>query len=53
MLSQLYIEVEPDEYGHHAVVIDVSDDCVLHVTNTYATLEDAEAAARQWIERNE
>jgi hypothetical protein len=32
--------------------IDLADDAVLHVTNTYAEPEDAERAARTWIQTN-
>jgi hypothetical protein len=49
---QVAIEVEVNEDGYHSVVIDVSDDAVLHVTNTFAHPEDAERAARDWLARN-
>jgi len=49
---KIAVEIEPDECGHHAVLIDVSDDSVLHVTITYPTAEDAERAAREWIDKN-
>lgn len=45
------MEVEPDEGGYHAVVIDLSDDAVLHVSNSFALPEQAENAARDWIDR--
>jgi hypothetical protein len=51
--GQLFLEIEPDEGGFHAIVIDVSDDSVLHITNTYPTANDAERAGRLWIDVNE
>lgn len=51
--GQLFLEVEPDEDGYHAVVLDVSDDSVLHVGNTYPTAQDAERAGQLWIAENE
>lgn len=44
------IEIEQDECGFHAVVIDAADDAVLHVTNSHLAPEDAEADARRWID---
>lgn len=48
------IEIEMDEdAGFHAVVIDAEDDSVLHVSNSYPCPEDAEHAARRWIDENQ
>jgi hypothetical protein len=33
--------------GFHAIVIDVSDDCILHVSDNYPTVEDAELGGRK------
>lgn len=51
MPYQLVIEIEQDECGYHAVLIDVADDAVLHVTNTYPAPTDAERAAQDWIDK--
>jgi hypothetical protein len=52
--GQLFLEIETEDDGaFHAVVIDVSDDNVLHVTNGYPTAEEAENAGRLWIKANE
>lgn len=42
------IEIEPDADGFHAVVIG-QDNSIAHVTNTFPCPDDAEYAARQWI----
>jgi hypothetical protein len=52
MIDTIAIEIEEDEYGYHGVVIDLADDAVLHVSNTFAAHEDAERAARDWIQTN-
>lgn len=52
MLYQLCIEVEQDENGYHAIIIDVADDSVLYVGNTHNTPEDAQREAERWIARN-
>lgn len=51
-LYQLAIEIEADECGYHAAVIDEGN-AVAHVTNSYPAPEDAERAARSWIARHE
>jgi hypothetical protein len=53
MLSWLAVEVERDDDGFHAVVIEIGTDCVLHVSNSFDSRAEAEAAARDWINRNE
>lgn len=53
MANLLVIEVERDEKGYHASVIDLSDDAVLHVTDSYANVSDAVKAAQVWIQENE
>jgi len=45
------IEVEQDDCGFHAVIIDVADDSVVRVTNTHPRPEDAYADARAWLEK--
>ena len=52
ILTQLAVEVEPDDCGFHSVIIDLSDDAVLHVSNSYPAPEDAERAARTWIDKH-
>jgi hypothetical protein len=53
LIDVIAIEVEQDDDdGYHAVVIDLADDAVLHVSNTFAAPEDAERAARRWIHEN-
>lgn len=54
MIEQLFIEVTADdEAGFVAFAIDVGTDAVLHVSNSFKRPEEAEAAARVWIERNQ
>ena len=48
MLSQLAVEIEPDDDGYHGIVTDALD-AVVHITDTCATLEDAARAAWEWI----
>jgi hypothetical protein len=45
------IEIELDEYGFHALVADETDN-VLWITDSYPSPEDAEHAARVWIDHN-
>ena len=45
------IEIEADECGFHAIVIDEADG-ICHVSNTYANPDDAAHAARSWIDHN-
>jgi hypothetical protein len=52
MLYQLAIETEPDECGFHSVVVDISDDAVLFVTDSHNTPEQAERQARDWINKH-
>lgn len=47
------IEIEQDEDGYHAIVIDAADDRVAHITNTYANPADAERSARDWLTRKD
>jgi hypothetical protein len=51
-LTLLAIEPEVDECGYHAAVIELGEDVVLHVTNSYPRIEDAVGAAQDWIEKN-
>jgi hypothetical protein len=48
MLSQLAVEIEPDDDGFHGIVTDATL-AVVHVTNTYPGLEEAARAAWNWI----
>jgi hypothetical protein len=50
MQDLLTIEPERDEAGYHAAVIDLGEDAVLHVTDSFAAVEEAIFAAQQWIE---
>ncbi len=52
MLDKLACEIEEDDTGYHAAVIDVGDDSVLYVSDSFFRMEDAERAASEWIERN-
>lgn len=52
MSTLLTIEVEPDEGGYHAAVIDIGIDAVLHVTDSFRAALDAVKAAQTWIEKN-
>jgi hypothetical protein len=50
---QVAVEIEQDdESSWHAVIIDVSDDSVLHVTLSYPSIPGAEKAAQRWLARN-
>ena len=50
----LHIETDrTDDDGFVAFVVELGTDCVLHVGNSYDTREQAEAAAREWIEQNQ
>lgn len=53
MMNLLAIEVEADENGWHAVIIDLGDDAVLYVSNSYASTLAAMTAAQNWIEKNQ
>ncbi|MHB1425098.1 MAG: hypothetical protein ACYC3I_18155 [Gemmataceae bacterium] len=53
MNYQLVTEIEADDCGFHAAVIDVSDDTVLYVSNSCNRPEDAEKAAQDWIDKNQ
>jgi hypothetical protein len=53
MLDLLTIEVEPDDDGFHAVIIEIGTDAVLYVSNTFASPEDAERSARDWLRSNQ
>lgn len=45
------IEIELDDFaGFHAVILSAEDDSVLHVTDSFLSPEDAEFAARTWID---
>ncbi len=50
--GQLLIEVEPDEHGYHAYVVDLGIDAVLHVTDSFSTEENAIRAACAWVKKN-
>ncbi len=52
MLTQLVIEPERDEDGYHAVVVDIGEDCILHVTDSYSGAGEAVRAAQTWIQQN-
>jgi hypothetical protein len=53
MLTQLAIEPEREDDGHyHAAIIDIPEDTVLHVTDSFARIEDAVRAAQTWIGEN-
>jgi hypothetical protein len=49
----LVIEVDRDGDGYHASVIDLGDDAVLHVTDSYANVSDAVKAAQVWFQEND
>ena len=53
MTDLLVIEVERVEDGYNASVIDLGDDAVLHVTDSYVNVSDAVKAAQAWIQENE
>jgi hypothetical protein len=44
------VELEADEDGYHAIVLDATD-TVLHITDSYPTLEAAARAAWTWLDR--
>lgn len=48
----LTIELEKDPDGYHAAVIDLGEDAVLHVTDSFRAVEDAVKAAQAWIQAN-
>jgi hypothetical protein len=48
---QLAVELEPDEDGWHGVVTDAADS-VIHVSDSYPSLEAAALAAWEWTLRN-
>jgi hypothetical protein len=48
--DQLAVQVEPDECGYHAIVLDAAD-VVAHITDSHASIEEAARAAWEWIER--
>jgi hypothetical protein len=52
MSNLLTIELERDEHGYHAAVIDLGDDSILYVTDAFADVSDAVRAAQTWIEDN-
>ncbi len=50
MYDLLTIEPEREDDGHyHAAIIDIGEDAVLHVTDSFRTVEDAVKAAQEWI----
>lgn len=54
MTNLLTIEVERDgETSWHSVVIDLSDDAVLFVSDSYGNISAAVRAAQQWIDENQ
>jgi hypothetical protein len=53
MPQLLTIELERDPDGFHSVVIDLGDDAVLHVSDSFQAIEDAVRAAQSWIEKNQ
>ncbi|HTU18980.1 MAG TPA: hypothetical protein VMG10_13045 [Gemmataceae bacterium] len=47
------IEIECDDFaGFHAVILGEADD-VMHITGSYPCADDAENAARSWIDRHD
>jgi hypothetical protein len=44
------VQLEADPDGWHAIVLDAAD-VVVHITDSYATLEAAARAAWTWIDR--
>lgn len=48
----LTIEVERDPDGWHSFVIDLGDDAVLYVSDSFKDISDAVKASQTWIERN-
>jgi hypothetical protein len=49
---RLLIELEEDETGWHALVLEAGADTVLWITDSYTIAEAAELEARAWIDRN-
>ncbi len=48
----LTIEVEKDPDGWHSVVIDLGDDAVLFVSDSFKDISDAVKASQAWIATN-
>ncbi len=54
LCSLLHIETDcTDDGGFAAFVIEIGTDCVLYVSDSYDSREQAEAAARLWIDHNQ
>jgi len=51
MLYKLAIEIDLDDTGYFAVLVEPDGDTVLRVTDTYPTWDDAMRAAREWIDQ--
>ncbi len=52
MTHLISIEIERDPDGYHGIVIDIGDDAVLHVTDSFPGVDHAVRAAQSWIETN-
>jgi len=50
MTNLLSIEVERDADGWHSVVIDLGDDAVLFVSDSFTDISDAVKASKHWME---
>lgn len=46
------IEVQASEDGYAAVILDAAGETVLWITDSYLTRQDAEHAARAYLDRN-
>jgi hypothetical protein len=53
MPNLLTIELEKDEGGWHSVVIDIGDDAILFVSDSFGDISDAVRASQTWIETND
>jgi hypothetical protein len=53
LAQQLAIELERDEDGYHAAIIDIALDAVLYVTDSFRAIEDAVQASQRWIDQNQ
>ncbi len=54
LTQQLAIEPEREDDGqYHATIIDISEDAVLYVTDSFMDIESAINAAQRWINQNQ
>jgi len=53
MSNLLTIEIEKDADGWHSVVIEIGDDSILFVSNSFTDISACVKAAQAWMEENQ